>query len=286
MRRALAPVLALLLLAGCSESKQDARSAVDSAAQVAAEAVAGATEQAEDVRETAAPEATAVVLALRESFEAITPEPLPPPVPAGRQELDPAVVALVVRWEVGSPAQYTRKYKGVICPGGASGPTIGIGYDLGTQTPAAIRATWGWHPAVDELVTASGKTGPAACNAWRKAHLTIRVPYNDAIRVFSEHDWPKYSAMAARAYRNGWAGLSSFHKGSLTSNGYNRGFSFLGAKRTELVVIRDTCAPNHDADCSAGQLRASCRVWDSQPAIRKGLCARRNDEADFAIREE
>lgn len=277
-------ILALSLLAGCSGSKQDAQAAVDSAVQAASEAVAGTIEQGDDAKEAAAPATTAAVLAVREAIETIKTEPLPPPVPAGSRELDPAVVALVVRWEVGSRSQYDRLYQGPICPGGASGPTFGIGDDLGHQTAAEIRRRWGWHPDVDRMVTASGQTGPAACLAWKKANAGIRVSYEDAIRVFTDFAWPKYQAMAARAYRNGWASLSPFHKGSLTSNGYNRGFSFLGAKRTELLAIKDTCVPGNDSSCTADQLRASCRVWDSQPTIRKGLCARRHAEADFAIR--
>lgn len=274
-------LLALSLLAGCAESTQDAQQAVDSAVLTATEAVAGTVEQAEDVQEVAAPVATSAVLAVREAVEAITPEP----VKLVRPPIDPAVVALVVRWEVGSEAQYTRKYQGVICPGGASGPTIGIGDDLGHQTEAEIRRRWGHHPDVERMVTASGQTGPAACNAWRNSHLGIKVGYDDALYVFQAFAWPKYRAMAARAYRKGWDGLSSFHQGGLTSNGYNRGFSFLGSRRIEMRVTRDTCVPNNDAPCTATQLRASCRVWDNQPSIRKGLCARRNAEADFAVRQ-
>ena len=276
-------VLAALLLLGCSESKQEAESAVDDAVEVASEAVADTLEQPEDIREAVAPEATAVVLAVREAVESVTTEPLPPPVQAGRLELDPAVVALVVRWEVGSPKQYTAKYQGVICPGGASGPTVGIGDDLGHQTPQEIRRRWSWHPDVDRMVTASGQVGVAKCSAWRAAHRDIRVGYDDAIRVFTRYSWPTYQAMAERAYRNGWAALTSNHQGSLTSNGYNRGFSFLGSRRTEMRHVRDTCVPGNDAQCTAGQLRASCRVWDSQPDIRKGLCARRHAEADFSL---
>lgn len=273
-------LLVALLLAGCSESKVEAADPVEQAVEFATEAVAGSIEQAEDAQEAVAPVATAVTLGVREVVEAIVPEPLPPVA----QAINPAVVELVVRWEVGSPKQYTAKYQGVICPGGASGPTIGIGDDLGHQTAAEIRRRWGWHPQADRLVTGSGQTGPAACNAWKKAHRDIRVSYDDALRIFQTYAWPKYQAMASRAYRNGWSSLTPFHQGSLTSNGYNRGFSFLGAKRAELVVIRDTCVPRSEAPCTASQLRASCRVWDSQPTIRKGLCARRHAEAEFAVR--
>lgn len=275
-------LLAALLLAGCAEQEVSPTSDnVAQAVQIATEAVAGTIEQADDIREQTAPQVSAVTLGLREAVEAVTPEPLPTVVDTS---VNPAVVALVVRWEVGSPKQYTAKYQGVICPGGASGPTIGIGDDLGHQTPNEIRRRWGWHPQVDRMVTGSGKAGPEACNAWRNAHRDIRVSYDDALRIFQTYAWPKYAAMASRAYRKGWDGLTSYHQDSLTSNGYNRGFSFLGSKRTELVVIRDNCVPRSAADCTADQLRASCRVWDSQPTIRKGLCARRHAEADFAVR--
>ena len=279
--RLLTLVLAALLLASCSESKQEAQTSVAEAVQAANEAVLGTAEQSDDLKEQAAPVVASTVIALREGVEHITLEPLPEPQAV---TIDPAVVALVVRWEVGSPKQYTAKYQGVICPGGASGPTIGIGDDLGHHTPAEIRRRWGWHPDWQRMVTGSGQTGPAACVAWKKANASIRVSYDEAIRVFAQFAWPKYQAMAERAYRNGWDDLSKWHQGGLTSNGYNRGFSFLGAKRTELVTIKTECVPSGDARCTATQLRASCRVWDSQPAIRKGLCARRYSEADFILR--
>lgn len=269
--------LAASLLLGCAESKQEAAQSVDSAVASAAEAVA---EQVGGVQATGAEATVPVVLALREAVAEVAPEPLPS-TPAAT--VDPAVVELVVRWEIGSQAQYVRKYQGVICPGGASGPTIGIGFDLGTQTPAEIRAAWGWHPDIDRLVTASGQVGPEKCKAWRAAHRDIRVSYDDALRVFATHDWPRYMAMAARAYRNGWADLTLNHQRALGGNGYNRGFSFLGSRRTEMREVRDTCVPGNDAPCTAGQLRASCRVWDSQPDIRKGLCARRYAEAEFSL---
>ena len=274
-------LLAALLLAGCAETT--APDNVQEAVQAATEAVAGTIEQADDIRDVAAPQVNDAVLAVREAVESI-PSVEVAEVQTERNTADPDAVALVVRWEVGSPARYTKLYQGVICPGGASGPTIGIGDDLGHQTQAEIRARWGWHPLVSEMETASGVTGDAACKAWKAQHRDIRVTYDDAIRVFTQHTWPSYLRMAERAYRKGWDGLTPFHQGSLTSNGYNRGFSFLGSKRSELVVIRDNCVPSSNASCTADQLRASCRVWDSQQTIRKGLCARRHAEADFAER--
>lgn len=275
--RAPAPLLAALLLAGCAESTQTASDGVADAVQVATEAAAGTIEQVDDVAEVAAPEVNTVVLAAREVMEAVTPEPLPEPT----NTADPAAVALVVRWEVGSKDRYTKLYQGVICPGGASGPTIGIGDDLGHQAAAEIRRRWGWHPQADRLATGAGITGDAKCKAWKAQHRDIRVSYDDAIRVFTTYTWPSYLRMAERAYRNGWKSLSLPHQGGLGSNGYNRGFSMVGKRNVHKRHTRDVCVPANDADCTANQLIASCSIWDNQPAIRKGLCARRHDEARF-----
>jgi len=271
-------LLAALLLAGCAETT--APDNVQEAVQAATEAVAGTIEQADDVADVAAPQVNDAVLAVREAVDSI-PSVEVAEVQTERNTADPDAVALVVRWEVGSPKQYTAKYQGVICPGGASGPTIGIGDDLGHQTATEIRKRWGWHPAVDRMVSGSGVTGDAACKAWKAAHRDIRVSYDDAIRVFTQHTWPSYLRMAERAYRKGWAGLSLRHQGGLGSNGYNRGFSMVGSRNTEKRHTRDVCVPANDADCTAADLIASCRIWDNQPAIRKGLCARRHDEARF-----
>jgi hypothetical protein len=268
----------LLLLAGCKESKQEFESAVANAQEALAT-------RAGEVQAAGAEATVPVVLALRETVDAVAAETIPPPQQAEQAEavVDPAVFDLVVRWEIGSQAQYVRQYQGVICPGGGSGPTIGIGYDLGTHTPSEIRAAWGWHPAIEELVTASMQVGPDRCAAWRAKHRDIRVSYDDAVRVFATHDWPRYVAMAARAYRNGWDGLTSAHQSGLAGNGYNRGFTFVGSRRSEMREIRDTCVPGHMAPCTADQLRASCRVWEGTK-LYAGLCARRRAEAAFVVR--
>lgn len=278
MRSALL-IFLLPLLASCSDPKQESTDAVAAAVQTATEAVAGTMEQSEDIRDATAPAVTATVLALQESVEAITPEPLAQPVPAESQELDPVATALIVRWEVGSEAQYTRKYQGVICPGGASGPTIGIGYDLGHQTPATIRHEWAGHPDVDRLAAGSGKTGPAACAAYRKAHRDIVVPLGMAKQVFEESTLPAYTRMAERALgRETWKGLPPPFKSGMKSLGYNRGWSMTGSRNTEKVVIKRDCAPRRDAECGATQLIAMCRIWEGTPNYT-GLCNRRKDEA-------
>ena len=45
--------------------------------------------------------------------------------------ISPEARDLVVNFEIGSRAAYDRAYKHPVWPGGASGVTIGIGYDIG-----------------------------------------------------------------------------------------------------------------------------------------------------------
>ena len=169
MIRLPALLLAASMLLGCAESTQEAPVAVDSAVSVATETVQSARAEVGEVQAAGAEATVPAVLALRDAVATGTAEPRPDePV-----VVDPAIIDLVVRWEIGSPAQYVRKYQGVIGPGGGSGPTIGIGYDLGTQTPAQIRAAWGWHPDVERMATASGQVGPERCAAWRAGTATF-----------------------------------------------------------------------------------------------------------------
>lgn len=261
MARAVA--LAVLLIAGCSQPQP-----LESVTQPL------------DAGVSSAVEAVQAVLPVLDDAALTVTELLPPQAVVAPEGVDPAAVALVVRWEVGSKAQYTQRYRGVICPGGDSGPTIGIGYDLGTQTRAAIRESWGWHSRIKQLETASGQTGPARCKAWKAANPGITVFYEDALRVFETQDWPVYVAATRRAYNRGWGELTLWHQGGLASNSYNRGFSFIGDRRREMRTIRDRCVPKADASCSAAQLRASCWVWEGTD-IYKGICARRFDEAAF-----
>ena len=61
-----------------------------------------------------------------------------PSVPGSR-----AGLALIVEFEISSEAYYNRRLKRPYWPGGASGITIGIGYDLGYCSAAQCRRDWG-----------------------------------------------------------------------------------------------------------------------------------------------
>lgn len=54
-----------------------------------------------------------------------------------------AAFDLIVNEETGGQAYYNRTEIHPDWPGGASGVTIGIGYDCGYSDPSTIRADWG-----------------------------------------------------------------------------------------------------------------------------------------------
>lgn len=279
MKWAALPLLAALLLTGCADPEKAAEpvaQTVDSVVETAQEVAQQADSAASDTQISLSSVATPAVLAVQEAIEAVV-EPLPPPV-ARPHSLPRDVVAHIERWEVGSPGRYNKSLSGLYCPPGASGPTGGIGYDFGHQTAAEIRSTWANHPRVDDLATASGKTGPAACKAWVAKHKTIRIFYSDATDVFERNSLPKYERMAARALRKGWDDMPLRPRGIATAMGYNRGWSMSGSKNTEKRVIRDDCYPGADFMCQADQLVAMCRIWEGT-AYYTGLCNRRKDEA-------
>src|ERR1700743_1144521 len=51
-------------------------------------------------------------------------------------------IDLIVTEEDSSPAYYAKHYTHFEWPAGASGPTVGIGYDCGYSTAEQIKADW------------------------------------------------------------------------------------------------------------------------------------------------
>ena len=208
---------------------------------------------------------------------ALPADVVPPAVPT----LPKAATTLIVRWEVTSPAYYSKRLERPVWPGGASGVTWGIGYDGGHQSAEAIRADWSMHPAVERLSATSGVRGAAAAALVRQLR-DVRTPLDMAEHVFTHASLPKYHAAARRALGPGFDTLPDASQGALDSLGYNRGWLMSGPNRREMREIRDTCIPANDSDCIAAHLRAMKRLWPTSKAPHPGLRNRREDEARTA----
>lgn len=190
---------------------------------------------------------------------------------------------LIVRWEVGSEAQYTRRYQSPIWPGGASGLTWGLGYDGGHQPEHVIERDWAAHPHADRLGDSAGVTGQAA-KALVPQYRDVIVKWALATKVFDSSSAPRYMRLARQAYGPGFDRAPAPVRCALTSETYNRGPGMIGDRRKERRAIRDVClaADPVDVACVAQQLASSCRVWANDNQNGTGLCNRRRDEARVA----
>lgn len=162
-------------------------------------------------------------------------------------------------------------------PGGSSGITIGIGYDLGYVTVDQFESDWNGHvssPSLERLRTAIGIIGLNARN--RAPHFSdIRINRPDAEEVFSERTLPLCRFRASQAFP-GLDQLPNDAQGALVSLVFNRGTSMNGDRRREMRAIRDA-VPRGDLREIAAQLRSMKRLWIGKGL--DGLLARREAEA-------
>jgi GH24 family phage-related lysozyme (muramidase) len=193
-----------------------------------------------------------------------------------------AAAALIIEQEVSSEAAYKAKYQRPERPGGASGITIGIGYDCGYSTPNQIRADWTGRISasmVEVLATrAAGITGDNAQARLAELRPQIVVPWEAAISEFNDVEVPRWVAKV-KAYLPNTELLHPDSLGAIVSLTYNRGPSFnnSGDRYTEMRAIKAAMIAKRFADIPA-QFRSMKRIWAGNPSMR-GLLNRREQEA-------
>ncbi len=107
-------------------------------------------------------------------------------------------------------------------PGGASGITIGIGYDLGYESAGDFEEDWQAILGAGDFTTLSQVVGLKGADAQAKAPglKTIKVKSADAEQVFLERSVPKYQALTQQAFP-GVDALPADAQGALFSLVYN-----------------------------------------------------------------
>ena len=179
---------------------------------------------------------------------------------------------LIVEFEVSSQQVYTSKYRGAIWPGGESGATVGVGYDVGYATAALLQSDFGGeigNAMIDALKTAIGKTGAAGKQATQALAGKIDVPWSAAISVHRGKVMPRWVGVVERALPNtGLIGPDCL--GALVSLTYNRGASFpkAGDRYQEMRAIKAHMAAKDFASIP-GDLRAMKRIWPTVPGLQK-----------------
>lgn len=185
---------------------------------------------------------------------------------------------LIVAEEVTSKAYYEKHYTRPEWPGGQSGVTVGIGYDLGYATVAKIRGDWAKHVPVEMLAimcSCAGARGALAKQLLASVKPNIVIPWAAAIDVFANRDVPNWTAEVIKRIPKA-ASLPPTCLGVIVGLAYNRGASFdlPGDRYSEMRAIKFHIQNGMLREVPA-DLRTMKRLW---PGVR-GLRDRREHEA-------
>lgn len=183
----------------------------------------------------------------------------------------------LVQHEIVSKSYYNKFLKHPIWPGGASGVTIGIGYDLGYNRAAQIQRDWSGRVSDADLEKLKKVAGLKADKAKKQLPRvkTVTVAFEDATAVFSERTLPRYAAATRKAY----PGVEKLHadaQAALLSLVYNRGTAMSGARRKEMAAIRPLVLQQDYAGIAQEILNMK-HLWQGKGL--DGLLKRRDDEA-------
>ena len=188
---------------------------------------------------------------------------------------------LIVRHEVGGGEVYYNKFlKRPTWPGGASGITIGIGYDCGYNSSTVIRMDWVGlcSSSLNRLASTANITGLRA-KSLMPGLKDIEIPWKLAKDVFEERTLPKFIKQTIQAFP-GSESLPEDAFGALVSLVFNRGPAIEGDRRREMREIRSIIASGKpDLKAIANQIRSMKRLWVGKGL--DGLLHRRNEEADL-----
>jgi GH24 family phage-related lysozyme (muramidase) len=196
--------------------------------------------------------------------------------------------ALIISSEVSGVSQYTQRFHRPTWPGGSSGVTIGIGYDLGFVNLREFGADWTDYLDGDEFRALSGCCGlygERARSALRDVSR-VDIPWPLANRQYEEQIQPRRIGETEAVLRNSGL-LSPDSLGALVSLVYNRGAAgFLvpqnkdpAGRFREMRNIRYLMEAKRFAEIPA-QLLAMRRLWQRAPG-GQGLVLRRELEAQL-----
>lgn len=185
---------------------------------------------------------------------------------------------LIIKHEVGGGASYYDRYlKRPTWPGGASGVTVGIGYDLGYNSRDQIARDWSMlsSDVLSRLQSCAGIKGRSA----KAKAATVRglvIPWDCARQVYEKNTLPRFGGLTLRAY----PGTNEMHphiQGAMLSWTFNRGsgISSTSSRDKEKRAMRSDI-PNQPYKLPE-HFRSSKRLWVGKGL--PGLLKRRDDEA-------
>ena len=189
-------------------------------------------------------------------------------------------IDLIIQFEIGGRSYYDKALQKVTWPGGASGATVGIGYDLGYNTEKQFLLDW--SPGlnlnfVNALKPLCGLKGEKVKGMIKGEILNVRIPYNIAYDVFVRSSVPRFYKAALTIYPD-MIHLNDDTQGALVSMVFNRGTSLVGDRRKEMKAIVEL-VKKQDYEGIAEEIEKSKRLWEGVGL--DGLVIRREAEADL-----
>lgn len=213
-------------------------------------------------------------------FEEYGSRGITPQFPPSKRAISKHAVDLIIGFEVSSPSLYHQRYESPVVPGGQSGVTIGVGYDLGYVTSSMCRDDWSSYLTPGQVAALSGVCGKTKAQARtaRASVKTIVIPWGKADPQFRTRVLPRYISMTLARVPNA-AALSDDSLGALVSLIYNRGASFRkqGDRYREMRAIYAHMTAQ-DFDKIPTEIRSMKRLWQNDPMLA-GLVTRRELEA-------
>lgn len=208
----------------------------------------------------------------------IVESPVNPQITDAVTQLSPKSIDLILEYEVGGGQSYYNKYlQKPTWPKGASGVTIGIGYDLGYNDLNQFTKDWQGKISDEDFVRLSkvlGKKGDSAANVVGSVR-DILVPWSAAFEVFQNNTIPRFIKQTLEAFPQ----ADQLHPdafGALVSIVFNRGASVTGDSRREMLNIRHL-VPSKNYKAIAQEVRNMKRLWIGKGL--NGLLTRREEEA-------
>lgn len=201
-------------------------------------------------------------------------------VAANKNSLSDNSMKLILDYEVGGGESYYNKYlKKPTWPKGASGVTIGIGYDLGYNSAADFERDWAGKISSSDFNRLKNVLGYKGNSASRLTSSVsdIQIPWDAALQVFKEKTIPRFIDITLQTFPN----ADKLHPdafGALVSLVFNRGGSLKGDSRREMARIREL-VKIQDYQEIAQQIRNMKRLWVGKGL--DGLLKRRDREAQI-----
>jgi GH24 family phage-related lysozyme (muramidase) len=191
-------------------------------------------------------------------------------------------IEFIVNEETGGRAHYEKVYKSTFTwPGGASGPTAMVGIDIGYYTEEEVDKIF--KPLTDntELFLIRGGRGLKGISAkeYTVKLKGITFTWEEAIQTFKEFILLKFTKLTERAFP-GVVELHENAQAAIVSLVFNRGTSFKGSSRVEMLELKNIIASSKDYDKMAAQFKSMKRLWDKT----SGLVGRRDREAELLLK--